>query len=53
MPPIEDTCRMWPPPWARRQGSAAWVIQRAPKKLASNWARASASVISSIRPKWP
>jgi hypothetical protein len=53
MPPIEDTWMMCPLPWARRIGSAAWVIHSAPNRLVSSWARASASVISSTRPKWP
>ena len=34
-------------------GSAAWVTQSAPNTLVSNWARASASLISSTMPNWP
>lgn len=53
MPPMDDTCRMCPLPWARSSGSAAWVTQRAPKTLVSTWARASASLSSSIIAKCP
>ena len=35
MPPIEDTWMMWPEPCSRRNGSAACVTQRAPKRLVS------------------
>ena len=41
MPPIEETCRMWPLPCARRNGSAAWVTHSAPNRLVSIWSRAS------------
>ena len=44
---------MWPEPCARMIGSAAWVTQSAPKRLVSIWARASASLTSSIAPKSP
>ena len=53
IPPIDDTCRMWPEPCARRYGSAAWVTHSAPNTLVSNCARASASLISSTIPNWP
>ena len=36
-----ETCTMWPDRWARRCGSTAWLTQSAPKRLTSNWARAS------------
>ena len=53
IPPIDETCRMWPLPWARRKGNAAWVIQSAPKRFVSIWLRASVSLISSMKPNWP
>ena len=53
MPPMEETCRRWPLPWARRKGSAAWVTHSAPNKLVSICARDSASLSSSTMPNWP
>ncbi len=42
---------MWPDRWARRCGRTAWQTHIAPKRLTSSWARASASVNSSIMPE--
>lgn len=53
LPPIEDTCRMWPEPSSRMKGSAACVTHIAPKTLVSICARNSASLSSSTKPKWP
>src|SRR6185503_15018338 len=53
IPPMEDTCRMCPEPCSRRNGSAAWVIHSAPKRLVSSWLRTSASDSSSTMPKCP
>ena len=53
MPPIDETCRMWPEPCSRRNGSAAWVTHIAPKTFVSIWSRDSSSVSSSTKPKWP
>ena len=44
---------MWPLPRSRMIGSAAWVTQRAPKRLVSIWSRACASLSSSTAPKSP
>ena len=53
MPPIDDTWMMWPLRCSRRNGSAACVTHSAPNTLVSIWARASSSVSSSMKPKWP
>ena len=52
-PPIDDTWMMWPDPWARMSGSAAFVTHRAPNRLVSSWARACSSPTSSTVPKSP
>ena len=52
-PPIEDTWMTWPEPCSRRIGSAAWVTHSAPNRFVSIWARACASLTSSIIPNSP
>ncbi len=53
MPSMDVTWRMWPDPWARRKGRAAWVTHNAPNRLVSICSRASASDSSSTMPNWP